>query len=55
MTRPPEVDIRWRIILPRVDFPLPLSPMSDTTSPLPMLKLTSRKAGFSPPPKVPDL
>ena len=45
--------IRRRIIRPMVLLPLPLSPISDTTSPGPTWRLTSRTAGSSRPPKVP--
>ena len=40
---------------PIVLFPLPLSPMSDTTSPGRTSKLTSRTAATSFPPNVPVL
>ena len=39
--------------IPIVDFPLPLSPISVTTSPGWTAKLTSRTASSSPPPKAP--
>jgi hypothetical protein len=38
-----------------VDFPLPLSPISDTTSPGLTAKLTSRTAKSSPEPNAPVL
>ena len=41
-----------RMIFPRVVLPLPLSPISVTTSPRSMSKLTLRSAGVRPPPKV---
>ncbi len=44
-----------RIIFPIVDFPLPLSPISDTTSPEWRSKLTSRTAVSRPDPKDPTL
>src|SRR5512142_539067 len=45
--------MRRRIILPMVLFPLPLSPIKETTSPSGMSKLTSLTAWSSLPPKVP--
>ena len=55
MTLPAESGVNRRIILPSVDFPLPLSPMSETTSPRSMLEADRRRTSFSPPPKVPVL
>lgn len=49
-TRPPLAVISRRMILPRVVLPLPLSPISVTTSPGLMSKLTWRRAGKVPPP-----
>ena len=47
------ISMRRRIIRPTVVLPLPLSPMSETTSPLFTSKLTSRTAVSAPPPNVP--
>jgi hypothetical protein len=47
--------VRPRIILPIVLFPLPLSPMRETTSPGRTSKLTVSTAVMVRPPKVPTL
>ena len=50
---PPFTTRRRRIIFPIVVLPLPLSPMSETTSPAPMSNETSRTARSSVPPNRP--
>src|SRR5262245_7779048 len=54
-TRPSVGGSRRRIIFPIVLLPLPLSPISETTSPGRTPKLTSRTASSGFPPKVPVL
>ena len=43
-----------RMTLPIVVLPLPLSPISEMTSPCLRSKLTLRSAGVSPPPRLVD-
>jgi hypothetical protein len=52
VTVPLLAGISRRMIFPRVVLPLPLSPMSVTTSPRSMPKLTLRSAGVMSPPAL---
>ncbi len=52
---PPVAGASRRIIRPIVLLPLPLSPISDTTSPGAISRLTSRTARSFVPPNVPTL
>ena len=53
LMEPSVTDVNRRIILPIVDLPLPLSPMTDMTSPASTENDTSRTAWSVAPPNVP--